>query len=215
MSPERRSTWPLLAVACATLLAAVGCGSLRTTKPAEEAPASPAERPPSEAVMLASCFETLDKLARGTPTQQSEIITQAKLAADRAPQLPFEQLRYALVLGQSGHPGSNANEARVRLRQLALATLPQGGLAHAVALLELQRLDRESALVDETRRLNTEVDRAERDKIAPLGRRLQAEIEENARLRHALEEARAKLDAITNIERSINERKPAGEVKRP
>lgn len=213
MSPERTSL-KLLAVACAALLVA-SCGSLRASKPAEEVPASPSERPPSDATELASCFETLDRLARGTPTQQSEIIAQAKLAADRAPQLPFEQLRYALILGQSGHPGSNANEARVRLRQLALATLPQGGLAHAVALLELQRLDRESALVDETRRLNSEVERAERERIAPLVKRLQAEIDENARLHHALDEARAKLDAITNIERSITERKPAGEVKRP
>lgn len=213
MLPERR-TRTLLAVACTALLAA-GCSTLRTAKPAEETPVSPSERPPTDATELASCFETLDRLARGTATQQSEIIAQAKLSADRSPQLPFEQLRYALILGQSGHPGSNSNEARVRLRQLALATLPQGGLAHAVALLELQRLDRESALVDETRRLNNEVERAERDKIAPLNRRLQAEIEENARLHHALDEARAKLDAITNIERSITERKPAGEVKRP
>ena len=155
------------------------------------------------------------RLAHGTATQQAEILTQAKLAADRAPQLPFETLRYALVMAQPGHPGSNASEARVRLRQLALATLPTGGLAHDVALLELQRLDREAALLDETRRLNAEIERAEREKVTPLNRRVQSEIEENARLRHALEEARAKLDAIMNIERSITERKPAGEVKRP
>jgi hypothetical protein len=37
---------------------------------------------------------------------------------------------------------------------------------------------------------------------------VQAELDENARLRRELEEARAKLDAIANIERSVNERKP-------
>ena len=35
---------------------------------------------------------------------------------------------------------------------------------------------------------------------------LQAALEENRQLRLALDEARAKLDAITNIERSIRER---------
>jgi hypothetical protein len=33
-------------------------------------------------------------------------------------------------------------------------------------------------------------------------------MDENVRLRRELEEARAKLDAIANIERSLNERKP-------
>jgi hypothetical protein len=33
-------------------------------------------------------------------------------------------------------------------------------------------------------------------------------LDENTRLRKELEEARAKLDAIANIERSLNERKP-------
>ena len=38
-------------------------------------------------------------------------------------------------------------------------------------------------------------------------RHLQSEIDENAKLRKDLEDARAKLDAITNIERSLNDRK--------
>lgn len=212
-----RSRWPrgLLLAGCATIgVVVAACSAMGAAKHTEEAAISPAERPPSDAVQLASCVETLDRLAHGTPTQQAEILSLAKQAADRAPQLPFEQLRYALVLAQSGHPGSNSTEARVRLRQLALATLPLGGLAHDVALLELQQLDREAALLDETRRLGSEVERAERDKVAPLTRRLQVEIEENARLHRALDEAHAKLDAIMNIERSITERKPAGEVKR-
>jgi hypothetical protein len=37
---------------------------------------------------------------------------------------------------------------------------------------------------------------------------LQAELDENGRLRKELDEARAKLAAIANIERSLNERKP-------
>jgi hypothetical protein len=42
---------------------------------------------------------------------------------------------------------------------------------------------------------------------AALNRRLQAEMDENARLRKALDEARAKLDAVATIEQNITERK--------
>jgi hypothetical protein len=44
---------------------------------------------------------------------------------------------------------------------------------------------------------------------------LQAEIDENAKLRKDLEQARAKLDAITNIERSVSDRKPSTEGHTP
>ncbi len=219
MRCERKSSVAGVASAlCVAILSAsmlAGCGALGGARHTAETPASPVERPPTDAAELASVIETLDRLAHGTPTQQAEILSQAKLTAVRAPQLPFEQLRYALILGQQGHAGSNPAEARVRLRQLALSTLPLGGLAHSVALLELQQLDREAALLDETRRLNADIDRTERERISPLNRKLQAELDENAHLRRALDEARAKLDAITNIERSITERKPASEVKHP
>jgi transcriptional/translational regulatory protein YebC/TACO1 len=45
-----------------------------------------------------------------------------------------------------------------------------------------------------------------RDKLLAVNRRLAAESDENARLRKALDEARAKLEAVTHIERSINDR---------
>ena len=50
--------------------------------------------------------------------------------------------------------------------------------------------------------------KADRERTANASHRLQAELDENARLRKELDEARAKLDAIANIERSLNERKP-------
>jgi len=49
-----------------------------------------------------------------------------------------------------------------------------------------------------------------RDKLLAANRRLAAESDENLRLRKALDEAKAKLEAITHIERSINDRKPNG-----
>ena len=50
---------------------------------------------------------------------------------------------------------------------------------------------------------------------ANVARRLQTEMDENARLRKALDEAHAKLDAIANIERSISDRPPATEGRTP
>ena len=49
-----------------------------------------------------------------------------------------------------------------------------------------------------------------RDKLQALNRRLTAESDENVKLRKALDEARAKLEAVTHIERSINDRGTSG-----
>ena len=60
----------------------------------------------------------------------------------------------------------------------------------------------------ENRRLQADAAQADREHIANASHRLQAEVDENARLHKELDEAHAKLDAIANIERSLNERKP-------
>jgi hypothetical protein len=78
----------------------------------------------------------------------------------------------------------------------------------ALAFLELSQIDDHLTLESENRRLQAEAVRADHERMATASHRLQAEVEENARLRRELEEARAKLDAIANIERSMNERKP-------
>ena len=211
MSPSLRAT--ILAVATACAVAA--CGDLLPKKHANETAASAVEREAPDAQLLASVFESLDRMAQGTATQKAEILAQARATAEHSPGKAFDQLRYALLLALPGHGGSDPQAARVRLRELVLNTEVQAGLAHAVAALELQRLDHEFALLDDARRLTAEAERSERERITPLNRRLQTEIEENARLHRALDEAKAKLDAIMNIERSITERKPSGEVKSP
>ena len=78
----------------------------------------------------------------------------------------------------------------------------------SLALLELQQIDDHLTLEAENRRLQGDAVRADRERLSTVNRRLQLETDENARLRKELEEARAKLDAIANIERSLNERKP-------
>ena len=86
---------------------------------------------------------------------------------------------------------------------------------HAAAFLELQKIDRQLALAADNRRLQNDSDRAERERLAAVNRRLAAETEENVRLRKALDEAQAKLDAIANIERQTTVRQPTAPEGRP
>jgi hypothetical protein len=77
----------------------------------------------------------------------------------------------------------------------------------SLAFLELSQIDDHLTLEAENRRLQAEALRADHERTASANHRLQAELDENARLRKELDEARAKLAAIANIERSLNERK--------
>jgi hypothetical protein len=67
----------------------------------------------------------------------------------------------------------------------------------------------------ENARLQSDAVRMERERSASTNRRLQAEIEENTRLKKALAEAQAKLDEIKRIERSIVERSPSDSNRSP
>ena len=75
-----------------------------------------------------------------------------------------------------------------------------------LALVELQEVDQRLVLQAENQRLRDEALHDSKDKLQSINRRLQVESDENARLRKALDEAHAKLDAVTHIERSINDR---------
>jgi hypothetical protein len=80
-----------------------------------------------------------------------------------------------------------------------------------LALVELNEVEQRLVLQAENKRMRDDAPHDEsRDKLAAVNRRLAAESDENVRLRKALDEARAKLDAITHIERSINDRGTAG-----
>ena len=103
--------------------------------------------------------------------------------------------------GVGGHVGNRVLDCQVR-------DLGQTPVENAVAYLELSKLDRQLALTTENQRLQALGDRNDRDRIAALNRRLAAEADENARLKKALDEARAKLDAIADIERQSTQRKP-------
>jgi hypothetical protein len=125
------------------------------------------------------------------------------------------QLRYALELATPGQDARDPERARQLLRELAAQPERLAPVERALGLVELAQLERELGLKAENDRLQATDVRDSRDRAAAASRRLQAELDENAKLRRQVEEAQAKLDAIAKIERNITERKSTNEVKTP
>ncbi len=83
-------------------------------------------------------------------------------------------------------------------------------IERSLALVELKEVDQRLILQAENKRMRDDAPPDEHDKLQAVSRRLAAETDENAKLRKALDEAQAKLEAITHIERSINDRGTSG-----
>jgi hypothetical protein len=160
--------------------------------------------------VLADDLQLLQKLVQGAPAEQAEIVAAAQRDYETAP-TPSRQLRFALILATPGHPGTDRPRAQRLLRELMANPEMLLASERSLAFLELQQIDDHLTLDAENRRLQSDAVRADKERLATVNRRLQLETDENARLHKELEEARAKLDAIANIERSLNERKPSNE----
>ncbi|MBK7250035.1 MAG: hypothetical protein IPI06_03865 [Gammaproteobacteria bacterium] len=207
MQPDLQPSFRARPAALAALLALLsGCTGLLESGRRPNAPPV-VDRATLHAQLLAGYLEVLPRLAHGAPAEQAEIFAAAKRDYESAP-TASHQLRYALALATPGHSAYDAPLAQRLLRELLAVPEALQPVESSLAQLELTHLDRQLALTADLRRLQADAGRSERERSATASRRLQAEIEENARLRRALEEAQAKLDAIANIERSISERKP-------
>ena len=199
---------PRNSVALLFLLCAA-CGGLGGLRGAHEDahPNAPAiDRDTQVAVQLAGTIQTLQRLSAGSPAEQAEIVATARQGFERTPG-GGAQLRYALALATPGHAARDAERARQLLRDLAAQPESLAPVERALTLFELAQLDREIGLKVENERLQSAANRADQERLSTLNRKYQAELEDNARLRRALDEAQAKLDAIANIERNISERK--------
>jgi len=171
-------------------------------------PPPPAVAPSAAAsTLLGEYLVLLQKLVQGPPATQAEIVASAQHDYDIAP-TPSHQLKLALILGTPGHPAADLRRAQGLLRELMANPEMLLPGERALAFLELSQIDDHLTLETENLSLQAEAVRADRERVASANHRLQAELDENSRLRKELEEARAKLDAIANIERSLNERKP-------
>jgi hypothetical protein len=193
-----------LGAVCTALLAA-GCTTVagKTTPP----PPPVVDQAAVANTVLSGYLQLLQNLLQGPPAQQAEIVAGAQRDYDSTP-TPSRELKLALILGTTGHPATDLPRAQQLLREvLANPEMLLPG-ERALAFLKLSQIDDHLTLETENRRLQSEVLRLDHERVTNANHRLQAELDENARLRKELDEAHAKLQAIFNIERSLNERKP-------
>jgi|KBSSwiStaDraftv2_1062776.scaffolds.fasta_scaffold82402_3 hypothetical protein len=205
-----RSPRLLLATLAISILAVAGCESLggHSSRPTSGRTTDGVDRDTQVAVMLADTIQSLQRLSSGNPAEQAEIVTAARQGYERASG-GSAQLRYALVLATPGHTGRDVEHARVLLRELAARPESLAPVERAVTLLELAQLDRELGLVNDNERLQALANHSvDQERLTAANRRLQAELDDNAKLRHQLEEAQAKLDTIANIEPNLSKTTP-------
>jgi hypothetical protein len=198
------------AAALTSALLLAGCaavGGPHETQP-PRAERGPEDRDAVAALLLANAFQAMQRLVQAAPAEQAELMADARAAYERTPQ-GGAQLRYALLLATPGHPARDPVKAQTLLRDLAATPEALVPIERAVTLVELAQLDRELGLTAENERLSAEEARNDHDRIVATQRRLQAELDENSRLRKQVEDAQAKLDAIAKIERNAGEHRPA------
>ncbi len=179
----------------------------------ERPSAAAPQRTPSGASVISPELALISDLPQGDPARQAEVFQATKDAAESTP-TTTNKLRYALALATPGHAGSDAVAAERQLSEILAR--PETLLAdeRMLAIIELKQVEQRLVLESENQRLHDEAARNTRDKLAAVNHRLAAEMNENARLRKALEDAQAKLEAVTHIERAINDH-TGGEPKTP
>lgn len=158
------------------------------------------------------------QLATGDPAQQADIFANAKTAAERTPGTST-QLRYALLLATPGHAEHSDIQAQTLLRQLLSEPDLMTPAENALAEINLREVEEHLALAAEAEQLRQEIVQLQSEpeetptEDAALAQRI-ADVEaQNRRLRRLLADAEAKLEALSEIERSLREQSGNGEPR--
>ena len=149
-------------------------------------------------------LQELNDLAAGDPATQAEIFADAESGHTLTPG-PSTNLRFALVLATPGHSESDAERAQSMLRELLTRTELLTPAEVALATIHLNSVEQVIVVESEARRARSQTSRQARSQQEATNSRLANVEAENRRLRQELEEAEAKLEAITTIERDIRE----------
>ncbi len=153
---------------------------------------------------LSVYLDPLRDLIEGDALRQAETARRIEESADIAP-TTTNRLLYALALAVPGHPGSNADEARVRLAALLASSGALLPAERSLATIALRDVDERLVLAAAAADLRAELTRATQSADAETARQINSLLEENRQLQEALDDATSKLDAITSIEQSIQE----------
>lgn len=158
------------------------------------------------------------ELTSGDAQKQAEIFTNAKSAAERTPGTST-QLRYALLLATPGHAAHSDIQAETLLRLLLSESDLMTPAENALATIHLREVEEHLALVAEADRLREEIaylhseQQANPTQEAALAQRVANMEAENRRLRRSLADAEAKLEALSEIERSLRDQSGNGEPR--
>jgi hypothetical protein len=206
----RRETLPAALALSAALLTSACTSDFFTQRPPPP-PKPVIDHKAASSEALAEDFAVLDKLITAGAEQQMEIVGSAEEDFRTTP-TPSKKLRLALILGTPDQAGSDLPRAQSMLEELS--DDPQSSLLpgeRTLTALQLKQIGDYLTLEAENRTLQADAARA--DELAPLKHRLDGAAGENAKLKKELQEAQAKLAAIANIEKSLNERKPGNEAR--
>lgn len=160
---------------------------------------------------IALYLSTLEALVSDDPVRRSDTFGAVRRAAEESA-TTTAMLNYGLALATPGHSGSDAEAARSLLSSILAAgetLLPEERI---LARQHLRQVEERLVLDQEGQRLRDQITAARNARNAQTERQVETLQAENARLQAELDEAREKLDAITNIERSIRERDNAANV---
>ena len=196
-----RSAALLLCVALAGCTAFGGAGGGRQDTAQTAADARPADVGDGIGIYL----QTLRSLIEGDPVVQADVFRNVAAAADASP-TTTNRLMLALALATPTHPASDDAKAQALLGELLAAgdTLLPG--ERDLALIHLKDVEQRLILNAEAARLQRAAAATTAERNDRTSQQLAAALEENRQLKAALDDVRARLDAITNIERSIRER---------
>jgi hypothetical protein len=162
-------------------------------------------RPAADAEAARDYLSALQTLQSAPPAAQAEQFQAARAAAETAP-TTANRVRYALMLALPGHAAADPVAARRQLSELLARPESLLPAERALAAIMLSSVDERLVLLAEARRVEQDSGARDRDRTVAMQRRLQAEQDENARLKRALDDAQKKLDAVTEVERSITGR---------
>ncbi len=144
------------------------------------------------------------ELTRGDPATQAKIFANAKAAALQTPGTST-QLRYALVLATPGHAETSDVAAQSLLRSLLDEPELMTPAETALATIHLHEVEERMVLSAEARALRAGNTHAATIEEAAVVQRIAKVEAENRRLRRSLTDAESKLEALSDIERSLRE----------
>lgn len=154
---------------------------------------------------LVSYLDMMRRLVEGDPLTQTDTFLDVAQSAAAWP-TTRNRVMLALAVATPGHPNSDPQDAQQRLSNLLASGAALLPAERMLVSIHLKGVEQQLILDAEAQRLRQEAEAARTAQDDENERRLEAVLRENERLSRELQEAQQKLDAITNIERSIRER---------